>query len=257
MTEANASRWLHPVPNRPTPDVRLFCLPYAGGSTRIFRPWLAKLPSQIELCAIQLPGRESRLRERPFSDAILLANAITNIIAPYLNAPYVLFGHSMGALISFEVARRIRALRLRPPLKLIVSGAPAPDRRASTYRTSSMTNFNVASRLKELGGTPPAVLNDPELLQLLFPLFCADFSVTDSYLYEPQAPLSCSITALCGRDDPTVDSARAEAWKEQTIKRFCLRMLAGNHFFIDENRQEFLAALLVELKETIGTIQSR
>lgn len=231
----------------PDPKLRLFCLPYAGGGTAVFHAWTDHLPNAVDVCPIALPGRESRIRETAFDRLAPLIEALSAAIHPFLDKPFVLFGHSMGALIAFELARSLRERGDPTPAHLIVSAASAPHHRGSGSRIHALPDHEFSERLRLLRGTPEAVLENKELMQLLLPALRADFAVCEEYVYHADSPLDCPITAYGGRDDPEFDVDLLRAWREQTRGAFRLRLFPGGHFYLLTARERLLRVIGDEL----------
>ncbi len=239
-TIARRDRWfLTPRPN-PQATLRLFCFPYAGGGTTAYNGWAARLPRDVEVCLAQLPGREARLREPPLASVEQLVAALTENLSPYLDRPFAFFGHSMGAVVSFELARYLRAVRGLEPLHLFVSARRAPQLPRSERKTYLLPEDEFLAEVKRLNGTPSEVLEHEELMRLLLPLLRADFAVCQTHRYTPGAPLDCSITAFGGLGDHETGREKLEAWSELTSARFRLHMLPGDHFFIKTAQAQIL-----------------
>lgn len=235
--------WLiFPRPN-PQAKLRLFCFPYAGGGAGIFREWYKELNPKIEVCAVQLPGRENRLSEPAFNRLQPLINAISQAILPNLNQPFAFFGHSMGGLICFELARYLRLLYGLTPVHLFVSGASAPHLTDTKPPIHNLPTSDFIQELRRFNGTPAAVLENSELIELMSPTLRADFAVLETYIYLKSASLSCPITAFGGLADSEVSQAEIAAWQEHTTDSFSWKMLQGNHFFIHVNRLKLLDLL--------------
>lgn len=224
----------------PKAALRLFCLPYAGGGVSIYRNWSTLLPPDVEICSIQLPGRDCRLNEKPFTNSILLVEALAQAIYPFLDKPFTFFGHSMGAIIGFELARCLRNKYSLEPLHLFVSGRPAPQIPDDDPPTYCLPEIEFINELKRLNGTPKEVLEHPELMQMLIPILRADFEVCQTYVYSDEKPLNCSITAYYGANDQDVDRNKMEAWNKQTSNTFKVHMLPGDHFFINKYEKPLL-----------------
>ena len=222
--------------------IRLFCFPYAGGSDSIFRSWQGSFPDTIEVCPVQLPGRGTRIMESPFTEFAPLVQAATVALAPYLDKPFAIFGHSMGALIGFEMARLLRSDYALQPIQLFVSGRCSPQTPIER-EANGLSDAEFISMLWRNNGTPKEVLEDPELMELMLPVIRADFAMCRSYQYSPAPPLDCPITALGGLLDPTSDRRRIEGWKEHTRGAFIMRMLPGDHFFLNSERALVLDAI--------------
>ena len=237
---------LCPRPN-PQAHLRLFCFPYAGGGASIYRVWPAQLPAEIEVCAIQLPGRENRLRESCFTRIAPLVEALSPALAPYLDRPFAFFGHSLGALIGFELARQIRRQFQLAPVRLFASARPAPhvvDTAPPAYRLSDAA---LITQLRNLNGTPSAILQHPELMDLLLPILRADFAVNETYVYSPDEPLDTPISALCGLQDPKATEHDVRQWGVHTRRDFRLRTVVGDHFFVTSAQAFVLEAITEDL----------
>ncbi|MCU0490110.1 MAG: thioesterase domain-containing protein [Chloroflexaceae bacterium] len=231
----------------PTAGLRLFCLPYSGAGAAIFAQWGATLPPTVEVCAIQLPGRESRMAEAPFTRMEPLVQVLLPAMRPLLDKPFAIFGHSMGALVGFELARALRREGLPQPGLLAVSGhraAQLPDTHPPAH---GLPEPELIAELQRLNGTPREVLEHPELLQLVLPILRADFAVCEVYHYVEEPPLACPIVAFGGLGDPDVSREELDAWRVQTSASFTLRMLPGDHFFLTSARQLLLQSLARDL----------
>lgn len=244
--------WLGwPKPN-PLAQMRLFCFPYAGGSALIYRNWPERLISEVEVCAINLPGRAQRLREAPYTRLSLLVEELAPAVRPFLDKPFAFFGHSMGAMISFELARHLRREQALAPAHLFLSGRGAPHlvKEADTP-TFDLPDEEFVRELRRLKGTPQEVLDNPELMQLMIPLLRADFTVCQTYEYRQEPPLDCPITAFGGLQDKEVPREQLEGWREHTSSTFRLVMLPGDHFFLNSQREVLLRILSQELSQSL------
>ena len=235
------------IPPKAHAKIRLFCFPYAGGSSLIFRAWGKALGSSVAVCPAHLPGRERRLSEKPFTRAQSLVEAAAEAILPYLDLPFAFFGHSMGAIISFELARYLRRHQRPQPTHLFISGRSAPQLNIEESATHNLPDAEFAEELRRLNGTPHEVLEHPELMQLMMPLLRADFEVCQTYQYRPEPALDCPISAFGGLHDADVSTAMVEAWREQTNGPFRLWMLPGDHFFVNTEQAQILNLLSREL----------
>jgi medium-chain acyl-[acyl-carrier-protein] hydrolase len=251
VTKYNNSWVKSPKPN-PAARLRLFCFPYAGGGAHTYRTWPQALPADVEVCPVNLPGRESRLREPAFKQLGPLVDALVPQLLPLLDRPYALFGHSMGAMIAFETARRLRGRKVAGPQHLFVSGRRAPQLPPKgERRTYDLPEAEFIEELGRLNGTPREVLEHPELLELLLPILRADFSICQTYAYAPGEPLDIPITAFGGVEDQDVGRARLEAWREQTSGAFKLHLIPGDHFFINSARARVCHLLTDELNALV------
>lgn len=238
--------WFTSLRPNPQAALRLFCFPYAGGGAVVFRDWAKSLPSNVEVSAAQLPGRGPRLMETPFTNMPALADALSEAIVSQLDKPFVFFGHSMGATASFEVARRLRKMRKAEPLHLFVSGADAPQVVDAGPMVHALPDKEFIKKLRELNGTPPEILENEDLMELMLPTLRADFAIAETYAYTRDKPLNCPITAFGGLHDKEVSRKSMEGWSEQTNAAFSLRMFPGDHFFL-HNAQPLLQILSREL----------
>ncbi len=232
--------------------LRLFCFPYAGGSSHVFRQWPQKLPADIEVCAVEPQGRGTRMREKPFTNLFELVDAAAGALAPYMDRPFALFGHSMGAMISFELARYLRRTGRKEPMHLFLSACRAPqfaDTRAVTY---DLPDPDFIEELRRLKGTPAEVLDHPELLQLILPLLRADFGITQTYMHRPETPLSCPLTIFGGLEDDDATRENLNPWRAHTTAGFSLHMLPGDHFFLNTSQNLLLGIVGRELRRNSG-----
>lgn len=225
--------WVKIPKTRPDARIRLFCFPYGGGGPGVFRSWPQILPEWIEVCAIHLPGRETRLPEPAFRRLDVLVEAAQIALRPWFDRPFALFGHSMGALVAFELARGLRATpQPLTPVHLFVSAMSAPQQARTWEPVHHLPDAEFVERIRGLAGTPEQVLAHPELMRLLTPTLRADFEVCETYQYQAQAPLACPITAFAGTDDAEVPVAGVEAWRAQTTAHSSVHIVSGGHFFL-------------------------
>lgn len=236
-----------PKPN-PQARLRLFCFPYAGGNAMIYRQWQSNLPQTIEVCSVQLPGRGKRIKEPPFDDAQPLVAEVARGLLPFFDKPFAFFGHSMGGLIGFELARYLRRNYNRQPAHLFVSGRRAPQLPRLETNTFDLPETEFVEALRKLQGTPPEVLQHPELMQLMLPLLRADFALCETYAYAVEPPLDCPLSVFGGLDDNDIEREQLEAWAGQTNGTTKVRMLPGDHFFINTQQSLLLRVLTQDLQ---------
>jgi medium-chain acyl-[acyl-carrier-protein] hydrolase len=237
------AKWLAHRVRVETPRLRLFCFPYAGAGASIYRLWYRGLPEDVEVCPVELPGRETRFAEAPLEDVTAIVDGAMNALAPLLVEPHALFGHSLGALVVFELARALRTAGVPPPLHLVVSAHRAPHLPLRRARLHELHPDELVARMYALGGTPAEVLENEELVELIAPLLRADFRAAETYRMEQQPPLESPILACGGSEDPHVPSSDLEAWSSHTRAGFALRMFPGNHFFCHSSREPLVAAV--------------
>jgi medium-chain acyl-[acyl-carrier-protein] hydrolase len=234
--------------------LRLLCFPYAGGGASAFRDWPDELPPEIEVWAVQPPGRETRLKEAPVRCLQTLVDALLEETRALRERPYAFFGHSLGALVAFELARALRRRGAAGPVHLLVSGCGAPQLSDPEPPLSELAPSDLKDRLRRLDGTPKAVLADREMMELLLPTLRADFGLRDDYVYTVEPAFEVPLTAFGGHDDPEVSAASLAAWRDQTRQRFVMRGFAGGHFFIRSARSALLAAVASELEHALAHI---
>jgi acyl transferase domain-containing protein/acyl-CoA synthetase (AMP-forming)/AMP-acid ligase II/surfactin synthase thioesterase subunit len=242
----------------PEARLRLLCFPYAGGSAATFRRWAAALPPEVELGMVHLPGRGERGHEAPLRDFEALAAWLERELRPYLDRPFAFYGHSMGALLSFEVARRLKRNHGLEPKLLLVSGEPAPQL-PRPVQSPPVHELDDASLRQELTryGMPVELAQNEALMDGLLPLLRADLAVCASHAYVPGAPLECPIAAFGGAQDPLGSRGEMVGWAEQTLAGFSLRMFQGDHFFIRSSQQALLQAMRGELESCVQQLPPR
>jgi medium-chain acyl-[acyl-carrier-protein] hydrolase len=235
---------------KPSPEarLRLFCFPYAGAGALIFRNWQDCLPADVEVCPIQLPGRGTRMAERPFTELPPLVEALATALHPLLDKPFAFFGHSLGALVSFELARRIRGQYDVYPVWLLVSAGRAPQVLHRGPPIHRLPTNEFVTELRRLNGTPSELLDYDELMEIILPLLRADFAIYETYVYSTGPPLNCPISVFGGLEDRAVNKSDLEAWRAQTSGVFSVRMFPGDHFFLKQPL--FFQALSQELERS-------
>lgn len=222
------------------PRLRLFCFSYAGGSAASFMPWQEALGPDIEVCAVQLPGRGARFSEAPYTSMPDLVNAIAAVLKAHNTLPFAFFGHSLGALIAFELARHCQRQTQAMPEQLIVSGCNAPQMRNKTRDLHAMHDAALIKELQRYNGTPPELLQNRDLMELVLPTIRADFALAEKYHYSPSAPLNIPLTVLAGRDDEHTSSAQVEAWQREVTTKCHVDWFEGDHFFLQPKLHEVL-----------------
>jgi surfactin synthase thioesterase subunit len=226
---------------------RFFCLPHAGAGASAYRSWANELPPDLQLCAVQLPGRENRLGDRPVDDAVTLARQLVSELRPFLDRRFVVFGHSMGALLAFEVACELRRAGLPQPAHLFVSAHKAPHLPFDQAPVHQMDPREFRAELRRLEGTPDEVLANEELMQIAEPILRADFKLCETYVYRPVEPLDIPISVFGGAGDSKVPAAVLQPWREHTRRSMSLRVFPGGHLFLQAARAELVSAILSDL----------
>ena len=225
---------------------RIFCFPYAGGGPIAFRRWPYKLPEDVQMCAVHLPGREHRLREDPFTRMEPLLDALCEAIEPHLDQPFVFFGHSMGGLVSFELARLMRKRGMPLPMHLSISSFRAPQHSSVIPGLHKLSDEALIDKLRSLNGTPEWVLQNSELMEMILPTIRADFELCDAYSYEEHEPFDFSISAFGGRDDHLISEESVKAWAIHTNADFSYELFPGGHFYIHTSSRNVVLGKLSE-----------
>ncbi|NEO72089.1 thioesterase II family protein [Moorena sp. SIO3H5] len=235
MTTTNS--WItRPKPN-PKARLRLFCFPFAGGAASSFRTWPDQLVPDIEVCPVELPGRGKRLREPLFTGILPLIETLTPALLPYLDIPFAFFGHSLGTIISFELARQLRREKAPSPQHLFISGRRAPQVPPRKRPLHNLPKSELIEELRQYNGTPETVLANQELMELFLPILRADFGINENYTYTSEPPLNCPISVFGGLEDTDANSDELAAWGDQTSSTFTIDMFPGGHFFINNKKE--------------------
>jgi medium-chain acyl-[acyl-carrier-protein] hydrolase len=247
MNQSVANDWL--AYSRPSPDarLRLFCFPHAGLGASIFRSWIGGFGAGVDVCPVQLPGRETRQIEPPFTSMAALADAAAPALRPCLDVPFAFFGHSMGALVAFEIARRLDARVL--PLRLFVSGRRAPhlpDRLAPLGPLDDPAF--IAEIQRRYDGIPAPVLECDDLVAMLLPRLRADVATLEGYVFQPAGLLDCPISVFGGDADHTVSVDELEGWREHSRRDVCVRLLRGGHLFVQHQRDALIRFIRTDLE---------
>ncbi|HEU0053256.1 MAG TPA: alpha/beta fold hydrolase [Longimicrobium sp.] len=248
------SSWV--VVPRPAPSagLRLFCFPYAGAGASVFYSWPRALPAEVEVCAVQFPGREARIAEPAFTDVHALVDVLAGELAPWMDRPFAFFGHSNGALIAFELARRLRRDGRRGPAHIFASGRPAPQVPLWEEPIHALPEPEFLQALRRFKGTPEEILQNAEIMEMVSPTLRADFSISETYEHVPEAPLSVPITVYGGRADEEVPEHTLDPWREQTAAAYQKVMFPGDHFFLNGDRDALLRQLTAELRGVLGAL---
>ena len=244
------------VGDRITPSARcrLFCLPHSGSGAFQFASWKNSLPEALDICPIQLPGRENRLRESSFTRIQTTAENLASELNPYLDRPYILYGYSLGALIAFELGRELRRQKIQLPLALYALARRAPHLPQNDAPVHHLPDdLFVAEVARRYGGMPAIILQDAEFMKLLIPALRADFTALETYLYQEEDPLDCPIYAFGGNFDSTANENDMKAWRTHTSSGFELKMFAGDHFFIRTNQESIFRSIIGQIPTLVAT----
>jgi len=234
------SDWFVPFKYNKNSYMRLFCFHYGGGSASAYRDWAKDLIDYVDLIAIQLPGRESRFSEPLLDNISDIVNELSLNFHNYLDKPYILFGHSIGALISFEFTRTLRKKAMQQPKSLIISGTKAPQVPLKRSPIHRLPTPELIQKIREYNGIPRDIIENKELMDIFLPIIRADFCISETYNYYGELPLACPIMALGGLNDDTFDSQDLLKWQEQTTALFQYELLPGDHFFIKSSYPEVI-----------------
>ncbi|MEO8152060.1 MAG: alpha/beta fold hydrolase [Rhizobacter sp.] len=248
--------FMRPAP-RPNAKARLFCFPYAGGGAAAYRLWPTGLPAELEVVAIQLPGRANRLREPALNSISAIVDALVPVLLPQLDLPCVFFGHSMGSLLAAEVARALVAQGLRGPRHLVVSGRRPPHMKQTEPLLHALPDAEFVSAINQrYGGIPAEVAAHADLLALLLPSLRADIQALETHHPPIREPMGCPISVFGGGDDRLTPRTHLDAWRSETSAAFRVRVFPGDHFYLAPRMNEVLADLsatvapLLDMPET-------
>lgn len=253
LESKNTQTWVRPIPGRNQPtSLRIFYFPYAGAGASTFRHWGSGFPGFIEAFAVQLPGREDRFMEEPFSNLDQLLDTLTPGLLPFLDRPFAFYGHSMGAIICWELSRELQQRQGIEPVHVFVSGCRALHLHESrSLEEANLSDDRLVEELRNLNGTPEDVLRNPEFLDYILPPFRADLSLFADYTYQPGELLTCPVTAFGGSDDPRVAPEHLEGWKELTTGSCRVEVLSGSHFFLHDKRESIMRSMARDLSANV------
>ncbi|AXG72408.1 linear gramicidin dehydrogenase LgrE [Kordia sp. SMS9] len=218
--------------------IKLFCLPFAGGAANMYDQWNTKLAKHIEVCPIHLAGRGNRFTEKPYSNLEEAVNDIFDIVKDDLSeSDYAIFGHSMGALLAYELVQKIRKHGRNAPVHVFFSGRKPVHIPKTENFYRDMTALEFQEAVLSLGVTPPEIFKNPELKAIFGPLLLSDFTIAETFVDRPEIlPLSCNITALIGQDEEITKEEGAQ-WKFHTTEQCAVHYMEGGHFFLLDNPQ--------------------
>ncbi|HEX8619807.1 MAG TPA: alpha/beta fold hydrolase [Thermoanaerobaculia bacterium] len=250
-------KWLAPSLLQTPARMRLFCLPYAGGGASAYRTWPAAMPAHVQVCPVQLPGRENRLPEVPYRSTATLVPALTEALRPFLDRPYAFFGHSMGGLLAYETARELRRRGAPMPHYLFISSHRAPqlpDRGTQMHRLSRP---EFLKSLRELQGTPEEVLANEEMMTILEPVLRADFELCETYRHIPEEPLDVPMSIFGGTGDRDIPEEDLQAWQAETRAPSRVQMFPGHHLYLRDERLALIRAIVDDLSRAPAALPAR
>lgn len=249
--DKNSNPWIKRFNTSDKGKLVLVCLPFAGGGTSSYRDWVNDLPAEVEILAIELPGRESRLREKPISDLGEVISQITSALMPQINGrPFVVFGHSLGALLGFELIRLFRRESYDLPLCFLASGREAPTEKEPGRDLHNLPDFDFINEMvSRYDGIPRQLLNEPELLELFLPAMKADLKLTETYQYQYEMPFDFPLHIMSGKQDTRLTQELLMPWSQQTFDSAPLSYFDGGHFFIRDSAKQVKAYIAEVLQQ--------
>nr|UPI48927.1 thioesterase [Micromonospora sp.] len=236
-------RWLRRFHPKDAGEVRLVCFPHAGGSASYYFPMSRAMAPEVDVLVLQYPGRQDRRHEQPVDSVPRLADDVFAVLADRLAPPFAFFGHSMGAVVAFEVARRFAREAGTAPLWFFASGRRAPSRRRDGL-VHTMDDAELVAELRRVGGTDARLLQDEELLASVLPAVRNDYRAIERYSWTPGPPVDCPVTVLVGESDPQTTVDEAMAWQDHFTGTCDLRVFPGGHFYLESAAAEVI--------ETVG-----
>ncbi len=242
------SAWLMPIALKPSSTSRLICFPYAGAGASIFRSWASLLPAHIEAFSIQSPGRETRFVEPLLTDFQSYVAQASNAIRPLCDKPITLFGHSLGAAVAYESARYLEQQGVTVEL-LIVSGRACPGTASRRPPISHLSDADFLRHMASYNGTPKAVLENQDLIELLLPMIRSDFALAEHYRPTPGPLLRCPLLALGSRQDEWLDPAGVDNWKALTGGSFQTQWFEGDHFYLNRYTAELVSYIAQQVSD--------
>lgn len=245
--------WLQVLSKRASRSkLRIFCFPYAGGSSAVFRPWVEELDLDAEIVAVELPGRGMRMTEAPISELSSVVSELARFSRSISERPYVFFGHSLGARIAYRLAAKLEEAGYPSPSHLFVSASPAAHLTGGVPSIFDLPDAQFLKELEMLDGTPKEILEDEELMSFMMPMLRADFKMA-SEMTVNDVKLHCPLTAICGSEDASIDWSDFEGWSELTYLESDLRIINGGHFYINSDRKELFAIIKEKILASDGT----
>ena len=254
MSNLYSNPWFHIKKPQPNAKIRLFCFPYAGGSAQIYADWHEYLPQSVEVVAVQYPGRGSRFVDPLIGSCNDMVKALLPEIAPHLNKPFVFFGHSNGGLVSFELAREAQRRGLSGQLHHFLSAKRAINLPPTKAPMHSLPEKEFIEELEHLGGTPPEILEQRELMELFLPILRADFAISETFTYRDDVKLKCEATLYYGEQDVDVPEEDVMAWTNLIDAPITSHKFDGGHFFINSEKDKLLDLVNHKLVQIMAQI---
>ena len=239
--------WLVKSAAKQNPKLKLFCLPFAGGSSVAYRDWGRLLPDGIEAIAVEIPGRGQRLMEPLITSLPELVEQIGAHIRDELDRPYAFFGHSMGATLAYELSHHLATRFNTQPVFLFLSGRSAPHLCDREEPIHQLPDEDFREKIRSFEGTPPEIMQHKELMELLMPIIRADFKMVETYVHESRPPLDIPMSLFGGLEDESTPRAHLDAWQGYTTSSFSVRMFPGGHFFLQKQTGRILELILRDL----------
>ena len=252
VLQSKKGRWVICPQPQPEAKIRLFCFPYAGGGASAYKGWSNALPDHIEVCLLQLPGREERLGEPLITDMYKLVDAITEELITYSDLPFAFVGHSMGAMVAYETARRLLSVHANQPTHIFISARAAPDLQDRSNPLRFLEDAAFIDRLNQTyRAVPEAIRGNKELMELFLPILRADVELLETHLDFKSEPLNCPITVLGGKDDPAITKAMLAGWQNRTLGKFKQYEFPGEHFYINTEREAVVETIRSDLSDNM------
>jgi len=231
------SPWFTHYGYSPQGKMRVFAFPYSGAGVSAYHQWAEAFQQQkIDFIGVQAPGRENRLQEAPMQDLSLMVKHLVLTIKPLTDKPFVFFGHSLGALVAFELARALRKYKLPLPAHLFVSAFRSPELPNTNKALHQLDDEAFIAGIREYDNTPEDVLSNKALMQMLLPMIRADFRMNETYQYQEASPLPIPITVFKGDNDHFSKKEQMSNWQQHTIADFNEITYQGGHFFLNEHK---------------------
>jgi surfactin synthase thioesterase subunit len=249
------SRWIVRTQKSKSPTFRLFCFPHAGGNASCFHSWAELLPHDIEVCAVEFPGRQRRRNEPPYLRMTMLTRSLELELQQYLDVPFALFGNCTGSLVAFELARRLRKRNLPMPSQLFVTCCRAPQLPERGTLLHALPVAILVDQLRRLGGTPPQLLDNPQMIEILLPCLRADFELAETYRYTAGEPFDFQITAIGGYRDDFVEEWEIDAWAEHSRLKLDKHLLDEGHYLVESAQSAIIKILAERIAAPAETIE--